>query len=71
MVQAPELFRVVHRTVQLHPEKYALWLDREVTNPERLAPLYQPYPADMTEMSPVSPLVNNPRNDSPACIEPL
>lgn len=57
--------------VILHPEEYDLWLDREVTDPERLKSLYQPYPADLMERYPVSPLVNNPRNDSPACIEPL
>jgi putative SOS response-associated peptidase YedK len=57
--------------VILHPEEYNLWLDREVTNPESLKHLYQPYPADLMEMYPVSPLVNSPRNDSPACIEPL
>lgn len=57
--------------VILHPGEYDLWLDREVTAPERLKSLYQPYPADLVEMYPVSTLVNNPRNDSPACIEPL
>jgi len=57
--------------VILHPEEYGLWLDREVTDPERLKALYQPYPADMMEMYPVSTLANSPRNDSPECIEPL
>lgn len=57
--------------VILHPEEYDFWLDRAVTEPEKLKPLYQPYPADLMEMYPVSTLVNNPRNDSPACIEPL
>lgn len=57
--------------VILHPAEYDLWLEREVTDPERLKPLYQPYPADLMEMFPVSTLVNNPRNDSPECIEPL
>jgi putative SOS response-associated peptidase YedK len=47
------------------------WLDREVADPEKLKPLFQPYPADLMEMYSVSPLVNNPRNESPACIKPL
>jgi hypothetical protein len=42
-----------------------------LTDPEEPKPLYHPYPADLMEMCPVSPFVNNPRNESPACIEPL
>jgi putative SOS response-associated peptidase YedK len=56
--------------VILHPEEYALWLDRNITNPEKLKHLYQPYPADLMEMFPVSTLVNSPRNDSPDLIIP-
>jgi putative SOS response-associated peptidase YedK len=55
--------------VILHPQEYALWLDRTITDPEKLKPLYQPYPADLMGMWPVSSLVNSSRNDSPACIE--
>lgn len=51
--------------VILHPHEYALWLDRAITDPEKLKSLYQPYPADLMEMWPVSTLVNSPRNDSP------
>ncbi len=56
--------------VILHPAEYSLWLDRSVTDPEKLKTLYQPYPADLMEMWPVSPLVNSPRNDSPELIAP-
>lgn len=42
-----------------------------MTEPEKLKTLYQPYPADLMETYPVSPLVNNPRNDYPAYIDPL
>jgi len=42
--------------VILHPEEYNLWLDRNVTDPEKLKPLYQPYPSDLMEMYPVSSL---------------
>jgi putative SOS response-associated peptidase YedK len=55
----------------LHPEEYQLWLDREMTDPGKLKPLFQHYPADLMEMYPVSPLVNSPRNDTPDLIIPL
>jgi putative SOS response-associated peptidase YedK len=57
--------------VILHPEEYYLWLDRDITDPEKLKSLYQPYPADLLDFYRVSSLVNNPRNDSPDCILPL
>jgi putative SOS response-associated peptidase YedK len=55
--------------VILHREEYPLWLDREMIDPEKLKPLYQPYPGDMMDMYPVSQLVNSPQNDSPELIE--
>jgi putative SOS response-associated peptidase YedK len=55
--------------VLLHRKSFPLWLDREITDPEKLKNLYQPYPSDLMEMYPVSPLVNSPRNDSPDLIE--
>jgi putative SOS response-associated peptidase YedK len=56
--------------VILHPDTYGLWLDRDVSNPKQLQPLYPPYPTDLLTLHPVSTLVNSPRNDHPACIEP-
>lgn len=56
--------------VILHPDTYGLWLDKDVNNPGQLHPLYLPYPADLLTLYPVSTLVNSPRNDQPACIEP-
>ena len=50
--------------VVLHSDEYRAWLDRQVTNPVGLVHLFQPYPADLMEMWPVSPLVNSPRNES-------
>jgi len=72
-VASNRLIRPLHdrMPVILPPEEYDLWLDRNIIDPEKLNPLYQPYPADLMEMYPVSPLVNNPRNESPACIERL
>lgn len=57
--------------VILHPGDFELWLNRNMHDPEQLKQLYQPYPADLTEMYPVSPLVNSPRNTGPECIKPL
>lgn len=67
------LLRPLHdrMPVIINPEEYGLWLDGEITVPDRLKILYKPYPDDQMEICPVSPLVNNPRNDSPACIEPV
>jgi len=48
-----------------------LWLDVKVTDPERLKPLFIPYPAEKMEMYPVSDIVNSPRNDTPECIVPF
>jgi putative SOS response-associated peptidase YedK len=33
--------------------------------------LLKPYPPDKMEGYDVSPLVNNPRNDSPECVKPI
>ena len=57
--------------VILHREEHRLWLNREVTDPEKLKQLYQAYPADLMEIYPVSPLVNSPRNDLPELIKPI
>ena len=47
----------------------ALWLDREVDDPQKLLPLLVSYPEKEMTADAVSQLVNSPRNDSPACIE--
>lgn len=49
----------------------ALWLDRTVEDPQALLPLLTPCPAEEMEAYAVSQLVNSPRNDTPACIEPV
>ena len=54
--------------VILHPDEYSLWLDREVSDPARIQPLFKPYPADVMKFHSVSAVVNNPRNDTPECI---
>jgi putative SOS response-associated peptidase YedK len=48
----------------------ALWLDRTIEDSQKLLPLLTPYSAQEMEAYAVSALVNSPRNDTPACIEP-
>lgn len=57
--------------VILHPQEFDLWLDRDLTEHEKLKQLFQPYPADLMDMYQVSTMVNSPRNDSPELIKPL
>lgn len=49
----------------------ALWLDRSVDGPQKLLPLLVPYVDTEMVAYEVSQLVNSPRNDLPACIEPV
>ncbi|WP_409341059.1 SOS response-associated peptidase [Paenibacillus sp. MBLB4367] len=68
-----ELVKDIHdrMPVILRPEDEAMWLNREVREPSRLLPLLQPYPAEDMHAYPVSPIVGNVKNDSPACMEPV
>jgi putative SOS response-associated peptidase YedK len=68
-----DLIRTFHHRmpVILPHEVYPVWLDPAIEEPDRLQPLLRPYPPEAMTAYPVSPRVNNPANDSPACIEPL
>jgi putative SOS response-associated peptidase YedK len=55
----------------LDPVDYDLWLDPAVRDPERLAALLRPFPAEEMVAIPVSPRVNSPDNDDPALLEPV
>jgi putative SOS response-associated peptidase YedK len=57
--------------VILHRREYDIWLDREISDLEKLKPLYKPYPAERTEIYPLSPQVNSPKIDSPDQINPV
>ncbi|MBI4551007.1 MAG: SOS response-associated peptidase [Candidatus Latescibacteria bacterium] len=64
--------RIHHRMpVIVKPDAYEQWLDPHEQPPERLDGLLVPYPAAEMIAYPVSSLVNNPKMDSPACIEPV
>lgn len=55
--------------VIIHGENQEPWLDTSL-QPDVALTLLAPYPADEMEAYPVSTLVNSPKNDMPACIEP-
>jgi len=63
----PIVFVVLARF--LTPEDYDLWL-HEGAHPEIRQRLLSPCPPELLEAFPVSLRVNNPRNDSPECIQP-
>jgi putative SOS response-associated peptidase YedK len=71
--QPNELIRPLHNRmpVILHPRDYDLWLDRDVQQAEKLAPLLGAYPTGEMDAFPVSRFVNRPANDDPRCVEPL
>jgi putative SOS response-associated peptidase YedK len=46
------------------------WLDRSVTDPAAVSHLLRPAPSDLLVAVPVSPRVNNPRNNDAACAAP-
>ncbi len=57
--------------VILQPQDYDTWLDPRIQDPQHLAPLLQSFPPEEMEAFPVSTLVNNPKHDSEACLQPL
>ncbi len=70
--EANELVKPVHNRmpVILEPRHFGTWIDRDVQKPATLALMLRPFAADRMLAYPVSPLVNNPRNDDARCIEP-
>jgi putative SOS response-associated peptidase YedK len=66
-----ELMEPIHNRMPLILESadYGMWLDSE-TETGQLRHLLRPYPAEFMAAYPVSPAVNNPANDSPACVVP-
>jgi putative SOS response-associated peptidase YedK len=57
--------------VILAPEWEALWLDPSTTDPERVLPLLQPFPAERMEAYRVGYDVGTPANDRPDLVAPL
>jgi putative SOS response-associated peptidase YedK len=69
---ADDALRPLHdrMPVILPDDEYDRWLDPK-TDPGNLGDLLKPYPAGEMTAFPVSTLVNSPRNDSSACIDPV
>jgi putative SOS response-associated peptidase YedK len=67
------VIRSIHHRmpVILPPRDYDLWLDPAMRESARLLPLLVPYAGDDLVAYPVSTLVNNPANDTPACQSPI
>lgn len=55
--------------VIIEPADYGLWLDPEFQSREKLLSLLRPSPDEALTAYPVSTAVNNPRHDSPDCID--
>lgn len=71
--EANELLQPVHHRmpVILDPVDYDLWLDPTIQDARTLQPLLKPYATAKMTSYPVSTQVNSPRNDHPACLEPV
>jgi len=52
-------------------EQRAMWLDRNIQDPDVLLPLLQPYTAEEMAVYEVSRAVNSPKFDEPDCIKPV
>ncbi|HEY9760997.1 MAG TPA: SOS response-associated peptidase [Trichocoleus sp.] len=57
--------------VILPPEHYEAWLDPDFYDAKVLQALLQPYNPDAMQSYAVSKAVNSPKNDSPACLDPV
>lgn len=68
-----ELLSSIHNRmpVILQSEDYAEWLARDVQEVETLRHLLRSFPAEQMVAVPVSTVVNNPRNEDPACVVPI
>jgi putative SOS response-associated peptidase YedK len=71
--QPNSLMEPIHNRmpVILRPEDYQVWLRPGEQAPAELTKLLNPFPADLMKAYMVSPLVNSPANDLPACIQSI
>ena len=67
-----ELVRAIHdrMPVIIPEEEYDTWLDPQQKDVDTLQRLLVPYPAEEMRAVAVRTVVNNPRVDSPECVEP-
>lgn len=68
-----ELMQNIHNRmpVILAPSSYDQWLDPTMQHVETVKTLLRPFPSDELVAYCVSPLVNNPRHETPQCLEPV
>ncbi|MEM9945707.1 MAG: SOS response-associated peptidase [Cyanobacteria bacterium P01_D01_bin.36] len=68
-----ELMQPIHNRmpVIVDPQNYDLWLNPTIQKAEPLQTLLRPFKADAMQAYEVSTAVNNPRNETAACVEPL
>lgn len=57
--------------VIIEPNAYDRWLDSHQQDPDAVADLLQPFPAERMGAVPISTAINNARNEGRACVEPL
>lgn len=71
--QPNELLQPIHNRmpVILPADAYARWLDPDARDVSAMSNLLRPADARMLEARRVSPRVNSPKHDDPACVEPL
>jgi putative SOS response-associated peptidase YedK len=69
--EANDLVRPIHDRMPaiIAPADYDRWLDPAVADADALMPLLRPYASEPMTAYAVSPLVNSPANDEPACVE--
>ncbi|HZP88989.1 MAG TPA: SOS response-associated peptidase [Burkholderiales bacterium] len=72
VTDANELLQPIHdrMPVIVRREDYARWLDPTLTDQAAIARMMRPVPANMLCVYPISPRVNNARNDDAQLIEP-
>jgi putative SOS response-associated peptidase YedK len=70
---ANELMEPIHERmpVIISPKQFDLWLDPKSNDTAKLTELMQPYLGKDMLAYPVSTRVNNPKNDTPSCNEPM
>jgi putative SOS response-associated peptidase YedK len=68
---ANSLTREIHDRMPaiLEPDKYDLWLDPGVTDPEQVQELLRPFDPKLMKKYPLSPRVSNVNHDDPECIQ--
>ncbi len=69
--EANELVGMVHHRMPVLFEINTAWRWLQPLPAEELLALLKPLPADKMEFYPVSRLVNDPKRDEPACIQPM